>query len=71
MVLTISKEDGYFIVDDLSRPGAARIGIGRTMMEAIGDYFHGNQRELSIEFDVDSSAQPAEMRRRRRELAKR
>jgi len=60
-----------FEVDDLSRPGSPAVGRGRTMIIAIGDYFHRNQTELGISFEVDPSALPAEMRRRQRELAKR
>jgi hypothetical protein len=71
MVLTISREGGRFIVDDRSRPGTPRVGWGRTMKEAIGDYFHGNQAELGIKFEVHGTAQPAEQRRRRRELSRR
>lgn len=71
MVLTISKEDSQFVVDDRSRPGTPPVGRGRTMKEAIGAYFHANQRELGIEFEVHGTAQQAEISRRRRELAKR
>jgi hypothetical protein len=69
--LTISKEDNTFIVDDRTRPGSPPCGYGRTMKEAIGDYFHANQRDLNINFEVHSTALPAEMRRRSRELSKR
>jgi len=41
------------------------------MREAIGDFFHANQKDLGIEFDVDASAWPSELRRRRYELSKR
>jgi hypothetical protein len=71
MKLTISKEDALFIVDDPTRPGSPRVGWGRTIKEAIGDFFHGNQTALGIEFEVHGTAQAAEMRRRRRELSKR
>jgi hypothetical protein len=71
MILTLSKEGDMFIVDDRGRPGTPRVGYGRSIKEAIGDYFHGNQTELGIEFEVHGTAQPAENRRRRRELAKR
>jgi len=69
--LTIKKRGTQFEVDDLSRPGTPAIGHGRTMKEAIGDYFHANQAYLGIDFDVDESARPAEMRRRSRELNRR
>lgn len=71
MTLTISKEYGKFVVDDPSLPGTPTVGRGRTMKEAIGDFFHGNQDRLGIIFEVASSARPAEMRRRSRELGKR
>jgi hypothetical protein len=75
MVLTISKIDKTFMVDDRSKPGSPMVGYGRSFREAIGDYFHNNQTELEdrfgIRFAVDESAQAAETGRRRRELAKR
>jgi hypothetical protein len=69
--LSISKVGKLFLVDDTSRCGSPPCGRGRTMFEAIGNYFHSNQRDLAIEFVVEKSARPAETRRRRRELAKR
>lgn len=57
-----------FLVEDLSQPGCPPVGRGRTMIQAIGDFFHRNQLTLGITFDVDPSALPAEMRRREREL---
>jgi len=71
MKLTISKVDGWFLVDDDSRPGSPCIGRGRTMKEAIGDHIHANQTSLGITFEVHESARPAEMRRRAREMRKR
>jgi hypothetical protein len=71
MVLTISKQGKYFMVDDRSKPGSPLVGYGRSIKEAIGDYALNHQHELGIKFDVDDSALPAEQRRRRRELAKR
>jgi hypothetical protein len=71
MKLTISKEDGQFLVDDRTRPGSPPVGRGRTIREAIGDYFHSNQRALNIEFEVHGTALAAEMRRRSRELSRR
>jgi hypothetical protein len=68
MTLTISKEGKRFVVDDTSRPGTPAVGRGRTMKEAIGDYFHANQLILGVTFDVDESARDAELRRRIREL---
>ena len=69
--LTISKEDDHFLVDDLSKSGSPPVGRGRTMLEAIGSFFHNNQRDLGIEFIVDLSAKIAETARRNRELSKR
>jgi hypothetical protein len=71
MTLKISKANGQFMVDDTSRPGSPAVGRGRTMKEAIGDYFHANQAEFGIAFDVDASAQNAELRRRNRETGRR
>ena len=69
--LTISKDEKTFVVDDLSRTGSPACGRGKTMKEAIGDYFFNNREEYDFDFDVDATALPAEMRRRARELAKR
>lgn len=71
MRLTVSKDGKRFVVDDLSRPGSPACGRGRTMKEAIGDYFFHNRELVDLDFDVDATAVPAEMRRRRRELKNR
>jgi hypothetical protein len=71
MTLTISKTGRLFQVDDLSRSGSPIVGRGSTMKEAIGDYFHANQLDLHIKFEVDETVRATEMRRRRRELSKR
>jgi len=71
MTLTISKAGSHFVVDNTSRSGSPAVGRGRTIKEAIGDYFHANQLQLGIAFDVDISARGAEQRRRSRELSKR
>jgi hypothetical protein len=71
MKLKISKDGAQFVVDDPTVPGSPVVGRGRTMKEAIGDYFHGNQTKLGLSFDVDETAHPAEMRRRSRELSRR
>jgi hypothetical protein len=71
MKLRISKEEDHFLVDDPTIPGSPPVGRGRTMLEAIGSWFHRNQDKMNLSFDVDESAQPAEMARRQRELARR
>jgi hypothetical protein len=71
MKLRISKEDGRFMVNDPELPGSPYVGRGRTMLEAIGGFFHAHQTRLGIDFEVDDTAVPAEMRRRRRELRRR
>jgi hypothetical protein len=72
MKLTIRKRDnGDFEVEDMSLPGSPPVGYGKHMMEAIGRFFHAHQTRLGIEFEVDESAVPAEMRRRQRELRRR
>ncbi len=71
MELRISKEEDHFLVDDPTLPGSPPVGRGRSMIEAIGSYFHNNQSRLGISFNVDPSAMPAEVDRRRRELSKR
>ncbi len=71
MKLRISKEKDHFLVDDPTIPGSPPVGRGRTMLEAIGSYFHHNQVSLGLSFDVDESAHLSELSRRKRELAKR
>ena len=71
LMISFDKEGRYFQVDDLSKTGSPACGRGRTMKAAIGDYFFNNREEFNFDFDVDKSARPAEMRRRRRELARR
>ena len=71
MILSITKEFGRFVVDEKGAPGTPSVGRGRTMMEAIGNYFHTNQTKLEIAFEVEPQAQPAEKRRRQRELSRR
>lgn len=71
MILHITKEYGKFVVDESDAPGSPPVGRGRTIMEAIGNYFHNNQSKLCISFVVEQQAVPAEMRRRNRELKKR
>jgi hypothetical protein len=71
MTLRISKTGSQFMVDDTSRSGSPIVGYGRTMKEAIGDYFHSNQSQLHIVFEVDETVRATEMRRRSRELRKR
>lgn len=71
MKLRISKEEDHFLVVDPTIPGSPPVGRGRTMIEAIGYWFHRNQDRIGLEFEVTESAMPTELRRRRRELAKR
>jgi hypothetical protein len=69
--LCISKRGATFTVDDPTRPGSPPVGRGLTMKGAIGDWLHHNQAEMGITFCVDDSAMPAELARRRREMAQR
>ena len=73
MKLTITKSESgkYFVVEDLSLPGSPALGRGRTMKEAMGDWLINNQREMGIVFDPVGAAWQTELRRRRRDLAKR
>jgi len=71
MKLRLSKEGTRFVVDDPAAPGTPTVGRGRTMLEAIGSYFHNHQSELGLSFEVDETALPAETRRRSRELSRR
>lgn len=67
----ISKRLGRFEVDEPTRPGSPPVGRGRTMAEALGDWLKNNQRDLDIFIDVHATAMPAELARRKRELARR
>ena len=69
MKIKILFHDGMYEVQPVPAVGACKVGRGRTMMAALGSYFHNMQRELNIEIEVDESAQHLEMARRRRELA--
>jgi len=71
MKLRISKEEDHFLVDDPTIPGSPPVGRGKTILEAIGSYFHNNQTNLGLSFDLHESAYLAESNQRKRELAKR
>jgi hypothetical protein len=71
MILTISKEGDRFVVDNKALPGTPYVGRGSSMKKAIGDYFINNQTQLGYSFDIEPSAQKAEDKRRKKELAKR
>lgn len=45
------------------------MGRGASIMEAIGNWLHNNRTLVGVEFEVDPSAVPYEMERRRLELA--
>ncbi len=71
-ILVIAKEDSKtFVVSYKGVPGSPSVGRGRTMKEAIGDWFICYQDRLGFEFEVDPPAQPAENRRRAREMKRR
>jgi hypothetical protein len=69
--IKISKQGDRFVVDPISLPGSPYCGYGRTMLEAYGNFLISQQDRLGLEIEVDDSAKPAEMARRKRELAKR
>lgn len=71
MKLTIDKQGGRFVVDEPAALGSPWVGRGRTMTEAMGDFFRKHQREFGVEFEVLPSALASEIRRRNRELRKR
>lgn len=60
-----------FEVDPIEKPGMPKVGRGRTMKEALGDFLINYQDELGIKLELDTSAQRTEQRRRQRELGKR
>lgn len=71
MKLRIAKEGDIFVVDEPSVPGTPPVGRGRSITEAMGQWLRINHVRLGIDFEVDPSAAPAELGRRRRELARR
>ncbi len=72
MTRTIIKKFDYgFEVQPVPCIGSPYVGRGKTMMEALGQYLHLMQTEWDIFIDVDESAWPDELKRRKEELAKR
>lgn len=71
MKIAISKEGDDFVVDPIDIPGSPRVGRGKTMMEALGAFFHAHQKTFDVTFEVDPSAQQAEDTRRRLALVQR
>jgi hypothetical protein len=71
MKIRISKTGDTFEVDPFELPGSPYVGRGRTMDAAMGDFMRLYQDRLDLKIEVHESAQPAEMRRRQRELSKR
>jgi hypothetical protein len=65
------RQGDSFTVDPIDLSGSPRVGRGRTMLEAYGDFLIGYQEKLGLRIEVDESAKPAEMKRRGRELNKR
>ena len=72
MKLKISKENkNTFLVENPALSGSPYVGRGRTMVEAIGNYFIVYQKEFGVEFELTDEVQKTENNRRRSELAKR
>ncbi len=71
MKIEIRKYGNGFAVDPISEPGSPRMGVGRTMDQALADFLRAYQNKLGLHIEVAESAQPAELARRKRELAKR
>lgn len=68
--LYLFKQGGAFVVDDPFVPGSPPVGRGRTMKEAIGDWFINNQDTVGYAIDT-AAVRPVEIARIKRELSKR
>jgi hypothetical protein len=55
-----------FEADPVDRSGSPRVGRGRTLLEAYGNFLIQYQDELGLKLVVDSSAWDAENRRRKK-----
>ena len=64
MRVVLSKQGDSFLVDPVDKPGSPRVGRGRTMLEAYGNFLIQYQDELGLLIEVDPSGQAAEDRRR-------
>jgi hypothetical protein len=71
MRIKIYKYDyGYEVAPD-PIVGSPYVGRGKTMEYAMGDFLRCYQKDIGLEIIVDESAWSSELRRRKRELAKR
>jgi hypothetical protein len=72
-LLVTSPTKGQFQVEPKGAPGSPKVGRGRTLVEAFGDFLIAYQKELGItEIDLAApEAQHAEAARRKRELSRR
>jgi hypothetical protein len=72
MQLRIEKQDNQFIVDNLDAAGMAKIGRGKTIRKALGDFLISHQKELGItSISMDKDSMLAEEKRRKKQLNKR
>lgn len=65
-VLTVTKVQGKFCVDDMKVPGTPPAGYGRTFEEAVGNWVINNQTSLNWTFDLKDGCSATEERRRAR-----
>jgi len=71
MKVVIKAVGKRFVVDPIDMPGSPAVGVGATMVEALGDFAICYQTELGLDIVVDESAQAAENQRREDALAQR
>lgn len=64
MKITVSKQGKTFIVDPTNLPGSPRVGVGYTMMAALGDFLIGYQKELGLQIEVSQECLKTEAHRR-------
>lgn len=58
MKLTIEREEGEdFVVDDPNEPGSPYVGRGKTVAEAVGNWFINNQPKANVTFELNADVQ--------------
>ena len=48
--LTITVEDGVYVIDEPALPGAPYVGRGEDLFKAIGEWFYLNKSSFNVEF---------------------
>lgn len=70
-VVTVLYSGRAFSAEEMRHPGMPPVGRGETIDAALGDWLRHYACEVGVILRIDESAEPFEMTRRQRELAKR